>query len=71
MTWRVVLDYRVGRSGLQGGTFRVTGRDVRDDRVGRSGLHGGTFGMTGSIVKDDSVTAVRVTDSEALPRQRG
>ena len=49
----------------------MTWRDVRDDRVGRSGLQGGTFGMTGSIVKDDSVTAVRVTDSEALPRQRG
>ena len=53
MTWRVVLDDRVGRSGLQGGPFRVTGRVVLDDRAGRSGLRGGTFGMTGSIVKDD------------------
>ena len=53
MTWRVVLDDRAGRSGLQGGPFGMTGRDVQDDVVGRSGLQVGTFGMTGSIVKDD------------------
>ena len=31
MTWRVVLDDRVGRSGLQGGTFGMTGSIVKDD----------------------------------------
>ena len=36
MTWRDVRDDRVGRSGLQGGTFGMTGRDVRDDVAGRA-----------------------------------
>ena len=53
MTWRVVLDDMVGRSGLQGGSCWMTGWAVQGYRAGRSGLQGGTFGMTGSIVKDD------------------
>ena len=37
MTWRVVLDDMVGRSGLQGGTFGMTGWAVQGYTAGRSG----------------------------------
>ena len=58
MTWRVVLNDRVGRSGLHGGTFGMTGwavqgyrGAVQGYRAGRSGLQGGSCWMTGRAVQ--------------------